>query len=80
MRPNHSEIAPPETALLRSLAIQLRVVHALFLREVITRYGRHGIGVLWIVAEPMLFTLGVLLFGILQRQMHIQIYQSLHLP
>ena len=59
MRPNHSEIAPPETALLRSLAIQLRVVHALFLREVITRYGRHGIGVLWIVAEPMLFTLGV---------------------
>jgi len=59
MRPNHAETAPPETALLRSLAIQLRVVHALFLREVITRYGRHGIGVLWIVAEPMLFTLGV---------------------
>lgn len=49
----------PETPFLRSLAIQLRVINALFLREVITRYGRHGIGVLWIIVEPMLFTLGV---------------------
>lgn len=48
-----------ETPLARSLTIQLRVVHALLLREVITRYGRHGLGVLWIVLEPMLFTLGV---------------------
>jgi capsular polysaccharide transport system permease protein len=39
--------------------IQLRVVHALFLREVITRFGRHNIGALWLIAEPMMFTLGV---------------------
>ena len=45
--------------LVRSLAIQMRVIHALLLREVITRYGRHGLGVLWIMLEPMLFTLGV---------------------
>lgn len=49
----------PATPLSRSLAIQLRVIYALLLREVITRYGRHGLGVLWIMLEPMLFTLGV---------------------
>lgn len=45
--------------LFRSFAIQLRVIHALLLREIITRYGRHGFGALWIMLEPMLFTLGV---------------------
>lgn len=44
---------------LRSFEIQVRVIHALLLREMITRYGRHGLGVLWVVLEPMLFTLGV---------------------
>ncbi len=43
----------------RSLAIQLRVVHALLLREILTRFGRHNIGFLWLFVEPMLFTLGV---------------------
>ena len=52
-------IAVTDTPLARSLAIQMRVIHALLLREVITRYGRHGLGVLWIMLEPMLFTLGV---------------------
>lgn len=45
--------------LYQSLNIQLRVIHALVLREVITRYGRRGLGVLWLMFEPMLFTLGV---------------------
>ncbi len=43
----------------RSLAIQGSVIHALLMREIITRFGRHNIGVLWLVFEPMLFTLGV---------------------
>lgn len=46
-------------SLFESLAVQRRVIGALLLREVITRYGRHGFGVLWLVFEPMLFTLGV---------------------
>ena len=29
------------------------------MREVITRYGRHNIGFLWLFVEPMMFTLGV---------------------
>jgi ABC-type polysaccharide/polyol phosphate export permease len=47
------------TSFLRSLAIQRRVVWALMLREVITRFGRENLGVLWLLGEPMLFTLGV---------------------
>jgi capsular polysaccharide transport system permease protein len=47
------------TTLRRSFAIQRRVIGALVLREVITRYGRHNLGVLWMVVEPMLFTLGI---------------------
>jgi ABC-type polysaccharide/polyol phosphate export permease len=37
----------------------MRVVSALILREIITRYGRHNIGFLWLFMEPMLFTLGI---------------------
>jgi len=29
------------------------------MREVITRYGRDNLGVLWMVGEPMIFTIGV---------------------
>jgi ABC-type polysaccharide/polyol phosphate export permease len=29
------------------------------MREIITRFGRENLGVLWLVGEPMLFTLGV---------------------
>ena len=41
------------------LRIQLRVIHALILRELLTRYGRHNVGFLWIFIEPMMFTLAV---------------------
>lgn len=34
---------------------QLRVIHALMIRELTTRYGRENIGFLWIMAEPLLF-------------------------
>ncbi|MEP0391864.1 MAG: ABC transporter permease [Erythrobacter sp.] len=42
-----------------SLAVQGRVLGALLIREVITRYGRHNIGFLWLFVEPMIFTLGI---------------------
>jgi ABC-type polysaccharide/polyol phosphate export permease len=35
------------------------VIGALLMREVLTRFGRHNIGFLWLFVEPMLFTLGV---------------------
>jgi hypothetical protein len=48
-----------EPSLRRSWSIQRRVIWALLLREIMTRYGRHNIGFLWLFVEPMLFTLGV---------------------
>lgn len=42
-----------------SLRIQRRVISALVLREIITRFGRKGLGVIWLVLEPMLFTLAL---------------------
>lgn len=43
----------------QSFSIQVRVIWALILREILTRYGRHNIGFLWLFVEPMLFTLGI---------------------
>jgi capsular polysaccharide transport system permease protein len=48
-----------QPSLLRSLAIQRRVLHALMMREIITRFGRENLGVFWLIGEPMIFTLGV---------------------
>lgn len=47
------------TSLFQSLAIQRRVLYALLMREIITRFGRKNLGVLWVFVEPMIFTLGV---------------------
>ena len=46
-------------SVLRSFAIQRRTLHALMMREIITRFGRDNLGALWLIAEPMVFTLGV---------------------
>jgi capsular polysaccharide transport system permease protein len=35
--------------------IQRRVIGALMIRELVTRFGRENIGFLWIMAEPLLF-------------------------
>lgn len=44
--------------------IQVRVIGALMIRELNTRFGRENIGFLWIMVEPMLFAL---LVGLLWR-------------
>jgi capsular polysaccharide transport system permease protein len=43
----------------RSLKLQVSVIAALFLRDIIARFGRHGLGFLWMFLEPMLFSIGV---------------------
>jgi ABC-type polysaccharide/polyol phosphate export permease len=40
--------------------INRRVIGALVLREMLTRYGRNNIGFLWLFVEPLLFTLVVI--------------------
>lgn len=58
------------SALRRSAAIQGRVIYALLMREVLTRYGRHNIGFLWLFVEPMLFTTGVTILWTVSKATH----------
>lgn len=37
------------------LRVQIVVVKALMIRELVTRFGRENIGFLWVMAEPLLF-------------------------
>ncbi len=57
-------------SLRHSFGIQVRVIGALLMREVLTRYGRHNIGFLWLFMEPMIFTLCVLGLWTLSRSSH----------
>lgn len=61
---------PYMTSLRQSWSIQRRVIWALLLREMLTRYGRHNIGFLWLFAEPMLFTLGVTALWTATKSLH----------
>lgn len=47
------------SSLRASLSIQIRVLGALLMREIITRYGRHNVGFLWLFIEPMMFSIGI---------------------
>ncbi|MGY4866424.1 capsule polysaccharide export ABC transporter permease, partial [Pasteurella multocida] len=49
-----------QTTLKQSLIIQGRVIAALLMREIITRYGRRNLGFLWLFVEPFLMT-GIIL-------------------
>jgi capsular polysaccharide transport system permease protein len=51
--------AEPQIAFGRQLRIQGRVIWALTMREVITRFGREGLGAFWLLAEPAMFIVGV---------------------
>lgn len=59
--PSSTSSAAPTGALVNHSpwAINRRVISALFLREMLTRYGRNNLGFLWLFIEPMLFTLVV---------------------
>ena len=50
--------------------ISRRVVSALLLRELLTRYGRNNIGFLWLFVEPMLFTLLITALWSATRTIH----------
>jgi ABC-type polysaccharide/polyol phosphate export permease len=54
----------------RSLRVQSRVIHALLMREILTRFGRHNIGFMWMFVEPMIFTLGVTALWTVSKSFH----------
>lgn len=59
-----------QPSLIANLRVQRRVLGALLLRELLTRYGRHNIGFLWLFVEPMLFTLGVTALWTATKSLH----------
>src|SRR3974390_1960723 len=58
------------TSLARSMRLPARVVGALLMREIITRYGRDNFGFLWLFLEPMIFTGGVAAVWTATRTLH----------
>jgi len=60
--------APP--SLRQALRVQWRVIDALLRREMLTRYGRHNIGFLWLFVEPMIFTIGVTILWTATKSVH----------
>ncbi len=68
--PGHGRLEQTRVSLRRSWQIQRRVVWALVLREMLTRYGRHNIGFLWLFVEPMVFTLGVTFLWTATKSVH----------
>lgn len=47
--------------LYRQWLIQARVIWALTMRETITRFGREGLGSIWLFVEPAMFIIGVMI-------------------
>ena len=45
---------PPRATFLQALGVQARVLGALIMRELHTRYGRENVGYLWMFLEPMM--------------------------
>lgn len=56
------DLQPKHGSFSDGLRIQARVIKALILREMHTRYGRENIGLLWLILEPMLLatTVGII--------------------
>ncbi|NLS29235.1 Polysialic acid transport protein KpsM [Sphingomonas sp. S2M10] len=53
-----------------ALRVQLRVIYALLMRELLTRYGRNNLGFLWLFLEPMMFTIAITLIWTATRSIH----------
>ena len=59
-----------ERSAFKAMLVQGRVIWALLLREMTTRYGRENLGFLWIVGEPILFCGGVAIAWTAMRPAH----------
>ena len=51
------DLEPKRGSMAEAIRIQQRVIKALILRELHTRYGRENIGYLWLILEPMLLAM-----------------------
>ncbi|MBO1076013.1 ABC transporter permease [Roseomonas marmotae] len=49
----------PRRRSVNTLAAQIRVIHALVIREMQLRFGQSRLGYLWLVGEPMILAVGI---------------------
>lgn len=59
LQPTNQSSGFNSQSFLHCAKVQIRVIKALILREMITRFGRHNIGFLWMFVEPMMFSIGI---------------------
>jgi capsular polysaccharide transport system permease protein len=57
-------------SLFRALVVQVRIVRALTIREVLARYGGENLGFFWVIGEPMTLTFGVMVLWTFTRMSH----------
>lgn len=56
----NTEAAPTMKVFLTRLGVYRRVLNALLLREMMTRFGRHSLGFFWVFGEPLILSLCVM--------------------
>jgi len=59
-----------QRGLLAAGKVQLRVISALMIREALTRYGHENLGFFWIMGEPLVLTVGVMLMWSMTGNSH----------
>lgn len=52
------------------LQVQLRIIHALMLREMMTRFGRQNLGFFWLMGEPLILSLLVMIGWTITKGAH----------
>ena len=60
------------STIVRGIHVQGSVIGALMMRELHTRYGRRGLGYVWLILEPMLLAALVVSLKIVRRERHYE--------
>lgn len=55
------------------LGKQTSIVFALFVRDALRKYGHENFGFFWIVVEPLLFTVGIMILWNIIRESHAEV-------
>lgn len=51
----------PKRTVMSQVCNHIKIIGALMMRETVTRYGRQGLGLLWLIGEPLIFCYGVII-------------------
>jgi len=68
-----------ENLFLRQISVMGRIITAIILREIKTRFGRHRFGFIWILLEPILYVGGFVLLRAFLLERNIPFGQNLAL-